>query len=496
MSSVINTNVASLDAQRQLAKNSGTLDTVLQRLSSGLRINSAKDDAAGLAISERFTAQINGLDQARRNANDGVSLAQTAEGALSQIGDILQRVRQLGVQSVNATNTASDRQALNQESTQLIQELNRFANTTEFNGQKLFDGTFGSANYQVGANANQVITATTSNFLTTQYGTYEVGTQSTRTFAATGTGTTSAGTSGAVVSTAGSLTIQGAAASGSVTLTATDTARDVAANINAQSQTGVKAAAITVTTLSFGASGSYSLTAYGSNTTASTVSFSLSATNTSAGLSQAVTAFNSAAGSTGITAALAAGNGGIVLTQADGYNINLVASATSSAAGSITAAATGLTAATVGSLTVGGQVNLDSDKSYALSTVGAVLTSGVFGAAVSAGGSVSSSLQTVATLDLTTADNSTQAIRIIDQALTAVNGQRAAFGALQNRFGAAISNLQSASQNLNAARSRIRDTDFAAETANLTRNQILQQAGTAILAQANALPNSVLTLLR
>ncbi|MHB9116742.1 MAG: flagellin N-terminal helical domain-containing protein [Burkholderiales bacterium] len=175
MAGIINTNVVSLDAQRQLDKNSGTLGTVLQRLSSGLRINSAKDDAAGLAISERFTAQVSGLDQARRNANDGVSLAQTAEGALSQMGDILQRVRQLAVQSVNATNTASDRQALNQESTQLIQELNRFANTTEFNGQKLFDGTFGSASYQVGANANQVITATSTNLLADQFGTYQVG---------------------------------------------------------------------------------------------------------------------------------------------------------------------------------------------------------------------------------------------------------------------------------------------------------------------------------
>lgn len=496
MAGIINTNVASLDAQRQLDKNSGTLGTVLQRLSSGLRINSAKDDAAGLAISERFTSQINGLDQARRNANDGVSLAQTAEGALSQMGDILQRVRELAVQSVNATNTASDRQALNQESTQLIQELNRFANTTQFNGQNLFDGTFGSANYQVGANANQVITATTSNFQTTQYGTYEVGTQSTRTVGVTGTGTTSAGTSGASVGVAGSLTIQGAAASGSVTLAVTDSARDIAANINAQSQTGVKASAITVTTLAFGASGSYSLTAYGSNTTGTTVSFSLSATNSSSGLSQAVTAFNAAAGSTGITAALASGNGGIVLTQADGYNINLVAAATNSAVGSITAGGKTLAATTSGDLTVGGQVNLDSDKSYALTTVTSTLTSGVFGATVTAGGTVSSSLQTVATLDLTTADNATQALRIVDQALTAVNGQRAALGALQNRFGSAISNLQSASENLNAARSRIRDTDFAAETANLTRNQILQQAGTAILAQANALPNSVLTLLR
>ncbi|MGB4468766.1 MAG: flagellin, partial [Azovibrio sp.] len=188
MSTVINTNVASLNAQRNLSSTANSLNTSLQRLSSGLRINSAKDDAAGLAISERFTAQIRGLDQARRNANDGVSLAQVGEGALNEMGNILQRVRELAVQSANATNSASDRAVLNAEVTQLVAELDRFASTTEFNGTRLFDGSNSSLVYQVGANANQTITATTTDFRTSQYGTYQIGNASQST-AASGTGT-------------------------------------------------------------------------------------------------------------------------------------------------------------------------------------------------------------------------------------------------------------------------------------------------------------------
>jgi len=170
MASTINTNVASLTAQRNLGMSQASLNTSIQRLSSGLRINSAKDDAAGLAISERFTSQIRGLNQAVRNANDGISLAQTAEGALKASGDILQRVRELSVQSANATNSASDRKAIQAEVGQLLSELDRISVTTEFNGQKLLDGSFGSATFQVGANANQTITATTGNFRTTTYG--------------------------------------------------------------------------------------------------------------------------------------------------------------------------------------------------------------------------------------------------------------------------------------------------------------------------------------
>lgn len=493
---VINTNTASLNSQRQLTVSQNQLGTALQRLSSGLRINTAKDDAAGLGISERMSAQIRGLDQARRNANDGISLSQTAEGSLSQMGDLLQRIRELAVQSANATNTSADRQALNQEVGQLAAELNRFATSTEFNGLKLFDGTFSSAAYQVGANANQTITATSANFQTNQYGAYQVGTQSNRSVGATSTDVTGTGATGQVATTAGTFNVMGASASGvTASIAVGDSARDMAAAVNALTTTGVKAAAYTETTLTFGASGSFNLSVYGSNSTAATVSFSLSASSGADALSQAVKAFNDQSGNTGITAKLD-GTTGVVLTQTDGYDINLTAASSSSAAGSLTAGGGTLAATTAGNLTIGGQINLDSEKSYAITSAGGALSSGVFGATLAANATVASSLQAVSALDITTVAKATQAMRIADMALTTVTAQRSTFGALQNRFAATISNLQVSSENISAARSRIRDADFAAETANLTRAQILQQAGVAMLAQANALPNNVLTLLR
>lgn len=192
MASVINTNVASLNSQRNLATSQSQLNTSIQRLSSGMRINSAKDDAAGLAISDRMNSQIKGMTQATRNANDGVSMAQTAEGALSSSGDILQRVRELAVQSSNASNSASDRKALQTEVTQLTSELNRIANTTEFNGQKLMDGSLGTANFQVGANAGQLISMTGANFNTSVYGNNQIAGDASK------AGATSAAAAGAV----------------------------------------------------------------------------------------------------------------------------------------------------------------------------------------------------------------------------------------------------------------------------------------------------------
>jgi len=493
---VIQTNVASLTAQRNLGQSSNSLATSLQRLSSGLRINSAKDDAAGLAISERFSGQIRGMDQAQRNANDGVSLSQTAEGALGQMGNILQRVRELAVQSANASNTASDRQTINQEVTQLVAELDRFSTQTQFNGKTLLDGSFASATFQIGANALQTITATTANFRTTNYGTNQIGNATGAT--STGmTGTTAAANSGTVVSASGVMTLRGAAGSGQVSLAVTDSAKSIADKINAQSQTGISASAYTETTLTFGASGSYSLDVLGTNTTAQAVTFNLTATGTAAGLADAVTQFNAQASKTGITAKLTDDNTGVVLTAADGSNINIAAATATSAAGSVAAGGATLASGASGSLTVGGQVILDSDKSFAIASSSTAATTGnTFGAAVAAGAVKASALQTVQSLDVTTVTNSTQAIRIVDQAINAVNGQRASFGALQSRFEATISQLQTTSENLSAARSRIRDADFASETANLTRNQILQQAGTAMLAQANALPQNVLSLLK
>jgi flagellin len=502
MPQVINTNIPSLNAQRNLNTSQNSMATALQRLSSGLRINSAKDDAAGLAISERFTAQVRGMDQARRNANDGVSLAQTGESALEQMGNILQRVRELAVQSANATNSASDRQALNAEVTQLTAELDRFSMVTEFNGLKIFDGSFGSATYQVGANANQTITATTTNFRTTQYGNNEIG-GSLKNTAVSGTSTGSHIT-GAVATAGGTLVVYGAAGSGSGAVTTGSTAKSIAETINGMTNTGVKAEAKTVVQYAFGATGSYTLQVLGSNGTAQAVTFNLSGTNGD-NLSAAVTAFNDASSKTGVTAKLNDDKSRIVLTAEDGSNIT-VGKQASATAGTVTSytpdgAASGLALATgtgVASVTVGGQITLSSEKSHALMASGtAAFAAGVFrDSAVAATNTIASSLQAVNTLDITTVDNATDAIRIADAALQVVNNQRAAFGALQSRFEATVSNLMTSSENMQAARSRIRDADFAAETASLTRSQILQQAGVAMLSQANALPNNVLSLLK
>ncbi len=506
MPQVINTNIASLNAQRQLNSSQSALSTALQRLSSGLRINSAKDDAAGLAISERFTAQIRGMDQAQRNANDGVSLAQTGEGALGQMGDLLQRVRELAVQSANATNTASDRQALNQEVSQLVSELDRFAQTTDFNGLKLLDGSFTSATYQIGANANQVITATSTNFRTDKYGTNQLLSNSSITLAS------SAGVSAATTTTGGAatLTINGSSGSGTVSLanSTADSAKALANSINTQSQTGVKASAMTQFDVTLTTNSNYVVNVLGTNSAAEQVSFTVGANNDADGLSAAIQAFNDKSSKTGVTAKLNDAGTGITLTALDGSNVTLGTTAATSGAITVAATATtsreATTAATQGtaagalsggnSVTVMGTVTLDSDKSYSI-TQSATAASGLFGTGA-ANSQSSSSLQKVSGLDITSAVLATKAIRIADNALTLINGQRAAFGALQNRFSATISNLQTSSENMQAARSRIRDADFAAETANLTRGQILQQAGTAMLAQANALPNSVLTLLR
>lgn len=270
----INTNVASLSAQNQLNRSQELSNQALQRLSSGLRINSAKDDAAGLAISNRFEAQIRGLNQATRNANDGISLAQTAEGALGEAGNILQRVRELAVQSANASNSSSDRQALQDEVNQLVSELDRIATTTNFNGQKLFDGSFGTAQFQVGANANETITASTSNLRTNSFGNNQV--------IASGAAAGTAASGGAAVNgvSSGSIAINGYLGSQTISIAANAEANDIASDINSKTgETGVTATARTEVDLAFAASGSYTLNLTGENSTAQTVSFTIEATS-------------------------------------------------------------------------------------------------------------------------------------------------------------------------------------------------------------------------
>lgn len=634
MTALINSNIAALNAQRNLATSQSSLNTSLQRLSSGLRINSAKDDAAGLAISERFTAQIRGSNQSARNANDGISLAQTAEGDLAQIGSNLQRVRELAVQSANATNSASDRAALDAEAQALLSEIDRVAQNSSFNGVKLLDGSFNAQSFQVGANA------TSSDQIQI------AGINSARTVALGGSGTstdttvTGGVTTGAL--TAGQLTLNGqqvgasstgaapgqnassavsianainavssqsgvtATANGAVVTGAASTVftaiaantfningvdvgavaagtdaigqgANLAAAINLVSaQSGVTASAhittgaVTLTSadgrdVSIGLSGSAgSGAAATANKTAfltqtgfatGTVGTQASSAGTTAqvvGSNVVNNAFITSIGRSGsvnnLTVSL---NGGAFFAIApfanignfgiDGINFSgaintaLGSAATNYAGGAVqnvsgfnltfaiggtapnlaTAnankaallAATGLSSAELGSQAYSNSsaaaTTVDNHGSLTLSSnneAGIVVSGGTpANAGFTAGTTAASTTlttQALATVSIKTAAAATNALATIDGALANVNSSRANLGAVQNRFTSVVVSLQTTSENLTASRSRIQDADFAQETAALTRGQVLQQAGTAILAQANALPQGVLSLLR
>ena len=391
MALTVNTNVASLTSQRNLGGSQEMLKTSLERLSTGLRINSAKDDAAGLAISERFSAQIKGLNQGVRNANDGISLAQTAEGALGEVTNNLQRIRELAVQASNATNTATDRAALQNEVTALVAEIDRVATQTTFNGTKLLNGGFRGAVFQIGANAGASITidsianSTASNLGVELYG---------------------AQAAGGAYSAAGYLT---------------------AASYAAQ----------TAGTLAIQASGG-SLVQLGAIASASSAA-------ERAG--QVVAAINDKSGTTGVFAYVTSG-GTIQLQNA-----------------------------TSGSFALSGATEATNGIS-AFASVTVTSTTGV------------------ASLSVETYSASQIAIGLVDNALNKINTTRATLGAVQSRFESAVASQQTTSENLAASRSRIQDADFASETANLAKAQILQQSGIAMLAQANAIPQNVLALLQ
>lgn len=497
MSAVINTNITSLNSQRNLATSQSALTTAIQRLSSGLRINSAKDDAAGLAISTRMASQINGLDQAARNANDGISLAQTAEGGLSTATDILQRMRTLAVQAANGTNSASDRASIQSEVGQLQQEMNRVSNNTQFNGQNLLDGSLNNAQFQVGANANQTINFSISSASASALGNNKVSAAGSTMTVATAAVSTGIPANGAVAQT---LTIQGNGATKTAGVLIGASAYTVAASINAASgSTGVTATAITTATLGGFASagGSYSLTLQGAPTAGGavnpvTITATLANDKDVNGLTAAI---NAQSGVTGITAVADTNTGKIALTQAQGYDIGVTngsaAAQTATLLGS-GASPISLTGGGTNSSTVGGTLTFNSASSFTIAGTGTT---------VLAAAANSSTLSSVANIDLTTLTNgvpsgANDALQVIDSALANINSSRAALGAVQNRFTTTISNLQSTSENLSSAKSRILDTDFAVETAAMTRGQILQQAGTAMLSQANQLPNTVLSLLK
>ena len=523
MPQVINTNVASLNAQRNLNTSQSALASSLQRLSSGLRINSAKDDAAGLAISERFTTQIRGLNQATRNANDGISLAQTGEGALAEITANLQRIRELAVQSANATNSASDRAALDLEVQQRIAEIDRTATQTSFNGQKIIDGTFGTAAFQVGANVGETISVGLSTSMrstaigktadyvngTTAYSTsYAIGQQ--------GTGVdSSALAAGDLSITVGSAAAVGVGASADNSAGAGNAGRDATSAyskvqaINAASIPNLSAEANTTvvfdysTITSGAAADTYTLSINGTGI------YTANANLTITGATMA-TAINQNSAATGVTASFDSANNRMTLSASDGRNILLSqtavdddSSSTVIGAGFTTTTATpqnntvndALNASTTASgtavaVTARGTIRLTSTDSITLSGNNETRIGYADNSSMALGASALNAVT------VTSVAGANVAISRVDAALTAVSSLRSTFGAIQNRFESTISNLQATSENLSASRSRIQDADFASETAALTRAQILQQSGIAMLGQANALPNNVLSLLR
>jgi flagellin len=484
MALTINTNVASLNAQRNLGATQSNLAKSMQRLSSGLRINSAKDDAAGLAISDRMTSQIRGLNQAARNANDGISLAQTAEGAMQESTNILQRMRELAVQSPNDSNTGTDRASLQKEVAQLQQELDRIATTTSFNGKKVLDGSFTAQAFQVGANAGETISFSVGGASSTQIGAHQYkagGTLNTATASATNT------------VGAQTLTISGSLGSADAGILEDATARDIAANINnVSNDTGVSASAVTYASMTVGGTGgAQSFDLYGKNGDAETISANITDVND---LTELADAINSKAAQTGITAELSSDKASITMKNAQGYDIRL-----ESVAGDIsvtgldsdgkTAAGAAVQINAAGEdVTVGGNVTFNSEKSYSVQTTAGVT---VLDAAT-----VGSTLSSVGSVDISSRAGANDALSVIDSAISFVDNERANLGAVQNRFETTISNLQNISENVSAARSRILDADIAQETSNMTKQNILQQAGVSILAQANQTPQLALSLLQ
>lgn len=606
MPQIINTNIASLNAQRNLNKTQNDLATSLQRLSSGLRINSAKDDAAGLAISERMTTQIRGINQAVRNANDGVSLAQTAEGALGELTNNLQRIRELAVQSANSTNSASDRAALDLEVQQRLAEIDRIATQTSFNGLKVLDGTFGSAAFQIGANVGETISVTLGTETSVRTGAIgAVATASSADLSAVISegveeveGVTASYTSGAIAATDYS-TVTGSAATYTTddltagdfdnavfTITApggaaftVDATGETFANVGAlatfiQGEAGYATAGFTVSaagdTLEFTASGNATgnftfgganaglitagnpaavagvaddtsanatFTAVGPNGAAITVTLDSNIT----GAADLATAIQGAAGygGSGFTVAVDPDDATqLVFTATDaetagsitigGANASIITTGGSSVAGveavdavagaSVTVAgdfsiqvgsgeavsvANGtytstqsLVDAINNALSGSGQASINDDGGISIVSAESITVSGNSGLSTLGFQAENDASGSLSTVTVGSAAAANDAILRVDSALTSVNNLRSTFGAIQNRFESTIANLQAVSENLSAARSRIMDADFAQETAALTRAQILQQAGVAILSQANALPQLALSLLQ
>ncbi|MBW2575287.1 MAG: flagellin [Deltaproteobacteria bacterium] len=480
MAMTVNTNIAALNAQRNLGKTQGMLNKSLARLSSGLRINSAKDDAAGLAISTRMSSQIRGLNQAARNANDGISLAQTAEGALQETTNNLQRIRELAIQAGSSSNSAADRASLNEEVTQLVAEIERVASTTSFNGQMILDGTFGTQSFQVGANSGQTISVSMTSARSTALG--------------VGAGSSYLAELDDLQVVTGALTEGGISINGyQVGATVSDgvssggaTSSAIAKTnaINAISgNTGVTATVNATVTSEFTAGSTAASNTDGLTVNGVTIDDVTATGSAAVNAGEMVAAINEVSAQTGVTAEVTtASSGGYTLTAADGRNIILTGTGASLGCSGLTAGST-FGKIDISSTSLDGILLAGPEIANIGGTAAYTPTTTTVGAGVSS-------------LDISTTGGATSALTIVDAALSTISTMRGSLGATQNRFESTIANLQSVSENLSAANSRIMDADFAAETANMTKAQVMQQAGVAMLAQANMLPQTVLSLLQ
>lgn len=506
MAQTINTNIASLTAQRNLAASQKDAATAMQRLSSGLRINSAKDDAAGLAIASRLTSQINGINQAVRNANDAVSVVQIAEGALDESTAILQRMRELAVQSANASNSSADRTSLQAEVTQLTAEIDRIANTTSFGATKLLNGAFSSKTFQVGAQVGETFNLSISSARSTDLGTtFTVAGLMTNLEKATA-GTTVAG---ANTIAAQNLTFNVNGENTTIAVAADSSAKQIAADLSSQVG-GLTGAAATTATIQFtndgttgGATDTYTIN--GNTLTVDMTNGTLGATTGAAKAAALKTAIDAnAALSASLTASVS--DDTITLVDADGDNIAFtIGSGNTADASDITFDSNGqgdnvaLTengnnvGVAVGAITLTGS----ADVTYTVhSDTDTLVADSSSASAPDTTSSVTQTSSRVSTVDISTQAGANTALAIIDSAITSIDSQRATLGASANRLDSVVSNLSNVAENSQAARSRIVDADFASETAALAKNQILQQAGISVLAQANAQPQNVLALLQ
>ena len=465
----VNTNVTSMKAQNNLNSAGSNQKTSMERLASGLRINSAKDDAAGLQISNRMTSQINGIGVAMRNANDGISIAQTAEGAMQESTNILQRMRDLSLQSANGSNSAEDRGAMQKEISSLQTELTRIADQTSFGGQKLLDGSYGTQNFQVGSEANQTISLSLSDVSANAIG------QDQKTGAGTVFGAAAAaGTAYGTGTGASDVALSGPAGtsvatdiSGMDAKAAAQALNDLGTGVTVSTKASVEIAGMTAAdtgTLEIG-----------------TDSYDLSKFNGS--MEELATAI----GKDGHSASFDSGTGKLSITADDVAGVKAVGPA----GGTMTmATVTNGVAGTADTVDAGGVV-VNSELEF--SSTDAFTVTGTTGAITGAG--TASSLSTVRDIDIGDEQGAQDALAVIDSAIASIDSNRADLGAVQNRMNFTINNLNNVQTNVSDARSRIQDVDFAKETAELTKQQILSQTSSAMLAQANQLPQAALSLL-